>query len=153
MKARMYFPGVNPVGVNLDVFHPMGRPAPAKLGDMGWVRFGYNVSNARGSEDINAALQRYLPQIEAYRNAGYRVIFATSHQTYGEGKNEFWPWSQMTDAKWRLLRQRFADMMGKYRGAMGGSRFGGCLADLERAGLEERRGFGADERRQLWHDV
>lgn len=107
------FPAVNPVGVNLDVFHPMGRPAPAKLGDLGWLRFGYNVSNARGSEDINAALQRYLPQIEAYRNAGYRVIFATSHQTYGEGKNEFWPWTQMTAAKWRLLRQRFADMMGR----------------------------------------
>lgn len=112
-EGREVFPGVNPVGVNLDVFHPMGRPAPAKLGDMGWVRFGYNVSNARGSEDINAALQRYLPQIEAYRNAGYRVIFATSHQTYGEGKNEFWPWSQMTAAKWRLLRGRFADMMGR----------------------------------------
>ena len=112
-EGQEAFPGVNPVGVNLDVFHPMGRPAPAKLGDLGWVRFGYNVSNARGSEDINAALQRYLPQIEAYRNAGYRVIFATSHQTYGEGKNEFWPWSQMTAAKWQLLRQRFADMMGR----------------------------------------
>ena len=110
-EGQEVFRGVNPVGVNLDIFHPMGRPAPARLGDMGWVRFGYNVSNARGSEDINAALQRYLPQIEAYRNAGYRVIFATSHQTYGEGKNEFWPWSQMTDAKWRLLRGRFADMM------------------------------------------
>ena len=112
-EGQEAFTGVNPVGVNLDVFHPMGRPAPAKLGDLGWVRFGYNVSNGRGSEDINAALQRYLPQIEAYRNAGYRVIFATSHQTYGEGKNEFWPWSQMTAAKWRLLRQRFADMMGQ----------------------------------------
>ena len=39
------------------------------------------------------------------------MVFTTSHQTYGEGKNEFWPWSQMTDAKWRLLRGRFADMM------------------------------------------
>ena len=112
-EGQEVFPGVNPVGVNLDVFHPQGRPAPAKLGDLGWVRFGYNVSNARGSEDINAALQRYLPQIEAYRNAGYRVLFATSHQTYGEGKNEFWPWSQMTAAKWQLLRQRFADMMAR----------------------------------------
>ena len=112
-EGQEAFPGVNPVGVNLDVFHPLGRPAPAKLGELGWVRFGYNVSNARGSEDINAALQRYLPQVAAYRNAGYRVIFATSHQTYGEGKNEFWPWSQMTAAKWRLLRQRFADMMGR----------------------------------------
>ena len=112
-EGREVFPGVNPVGVNLDIFHEGGKPAPAKLGDLGWVRFGYNVSNWRGSEDIVAALQRYLPQIEAYREAGYRVVVTTSHQTYGEGKSEFWPWSQMTDAKWTLLIRRFADMMGE----------------------------------------
>ncbi len=105
------FPGVNPVGVNLDIFHPLGAPAPSRLGDMGWVRFGYNVSSMRGSEDIKAAFSRYLPHVEAYREAGYRVVFTTSHQTYGEGKAEFWPWSQMTDAKWRVLIGRFADMM------------------------------------------
>ncbi len=105
------FPGVNPVGVNLDIFHPLGAPEPSRLGDMGWVRFGYNVSNLRGSEDIRAAFGRYLPHVEAYREAGYRVVFTTSHQTYGEGKAEFWPWSQMTDAKWRVLIGRFADMM------------------------------------------
>ena len=110
-EGKAAIPGVNPVGVNLDIFHPLGKPAPARLGDIGWVRFGYNVSNGTGSEDINAALARYLPQVAAYRDAGYRVIMTTSHQTYGEGKSEFWPWSQMTDAKWRLLRQRFAEMM------------------------------------------
>ena len=114
------FPRVNPVGVNLDVFHPLGKPAPARLGEIGWVRFGYNVSNGRGSEDINAALARYLPQIEAYRDAGYRVILAISHQTYGEGKSEFWPWSQMTDAKWRLLRARFVEMMSEIAGQWAG---------------------------------
>ena len=110
-EGQEAMPGVNPVGVNLDVFHPMGKPPPARLGEMGWVRFGYNVSQWRGSEDIEAAFQRYLPHVEAYREAGYRVVFTTSHQTYGEGKSEFWPWSQMTDAKWRLLIRRFADMM------------------------------------------
>ncbi len=110
-EGQEAFPGVNPIGVNLDVFHPMGKPAASRLGDMGWVRFGYNVSQWRGFEDINAAFQRYLPHVEAYREAGYRVVFTTSHQTYGEGKAEFWPWSQMTDAKWRLLIGRFADMM------------------------------------------
>lgn len=105
------FPGVNPIGVNLDVYHPMGKPAADRLGGLGWVRFGYNVSNRRGSEDIKAAFQRYLPYVEAYREAGYRVVFTTSHQTYGEGKSEFWPWSQMTDLKWRLLIGRFAEMM------------------------------------------
>lgn len=105
------FPGINPVGVNLDIFHPRGKPSPSKLGGLGWVRFGYNVSNRRGSEDINAALQRYLPLFEKYRAAGYRIVVTTSHQTYGEGKNEFWPWEQMTDAKWQRLIVRFADMM------------------------------------------
>jgi len=110
-EGQEVFPGVNPAGVNLDIFHPLGKPAASRLGDMGWVRFGYNVSNLRGSEDIKAAFQRYLPHVEAYREAGYRVVFTTSHQTYGEGKAEFWPWSQMTDVKWRLLIGRFADMM------------------------------------------
>ena len=110
-EGREVFAGVNPVGVNLDVYHRMGKPPANRLGAMGWVRFGYNVSNWRGSEDINAAQARYLPLVEAYREAGYRVVFTTSHQTYGEGKNEFWPWSQMTDTKWRTLRQRFAEMM------------------------------------------
>lgn len=110
-EGQEAIPGVNPIGVNLDVFHPLGKPSASRLGDMGWVRFGYNVSNMRGSEDIQAAFQRYLPYVEAYRDAGYRVIFTTSHQTYGEGKAEFWPWSQMTDAKWRRLIGRFADMM------------------------------------------
>lgn len=107
------FLGVNPTGVNLDIFHPLGKPAANRLGGMGWVRFGYNVSNMRGSEDIDAAFNRYLPYVEAYRKAGYRVVFTTSHQTYGEGKAEFWPWSQMTDAKWEVLIARFADMMAK----------------------------------------
>ncbi len=119
-EATEVFAGVNPVGVNLDVFHPLGRPAPARLGEIGWVRFGYNVSNGRGSEDISAALVRYLPQVEAYRDAGYRVILTISHQTYGEGKSEFWPWSQMTDAKWRLLRGRFAQMMSEIAGQWAG---------------------------------
>lgn len=110
-RGSEVFPGVNPVGVNLDAYHPRGRPDPSRLGDLGWLRFGYNVSNRKGSQDINAALQRYLPLMEAYRRAGYRIVFTTSHQTYGEGRNEFWPWTQMTDAKWNALIERFARMM------------------------------------------
>ena len=105
------FVGVNPVGVNLDIAHPLGRPHPPRLGEMGWVRFGYNVSNRVGSEDIAAALGRYLPLIAAYRQAGYQVVITTSHQTYGEARSQYWPWAQMTDAKWRTLTARFAEMM------------------------------------------
>ena len=106
------FPGVNPVGVNLDVYHDTGKPDASLLGGVGWVRFGYNVSNFRGSEDINTAMERYLPLVESYREAGYRVVFTTSHQTYGEAQSQFWPWPQMTDTKWERLIERFAEMMG-----------------------------------------
>jgi hypothetical protein len=106
-----FFDGVNPVGINLDALHPLGTPDAARLGEMGWVRFGYNVSNNSGSEDIAAAYNRYAPLAERYTKAGYKVLFATSHQTYGEGKNEFWPWNAMTDDKWNTLSDRFAEMM------------------------------------------
>lgn len=111
-KDDLYiFPGVNPVGVNLDARHPLGVPDPSRLGGMGWVRLGYNVSNDIGEEDIDAAFRRYLPQVEKYKRAGYHVILATSHQTYGEGKREYWPWSDLTDQQWQTLIGRFADMM------------------------------------------
>ena len=111
-EGKEAIPGVNPVGVNLDVFHDTGKPDASKLGELGWVRFGYNVSNFKGSEDIDAALQKYLPLVESYREAGYRVAFTTSHQVYGEAKSQFWPWSQMTDVKWEQLTNRFSEMMG-----------------------------------------
>lgn len=104
---------VNPVGVNCDAFHPVGVPAANQLGKIGWVRFGYNVSAFTGSEDIQAAYNRYAPLADRYVRAGYKVIFTTSHQTYGEGKNEFFPWETMNDAKWNILIDRFADMMGR----------------------------------------
>ena len=111
--ASRRFADVNPLGVNLDALHPLGTPDAARLGNLGWVRFGYNVSNNTGSEDIQAAYERYAPLAERYANAGYKVCFTTSHQTYGEGRNEFWPWPQMTDQKWDLLIERFADMMSR----------------------------------------
>ena len=115
-EGQQAFFGVNPVGVNLDVYHALGKPNPSRLSGLGWVRFGYNVSNFVGSEDIEAALQRYLPLIESYREDGYRVVFTTSHQTYGEGRSQFWPWSQMTDEKWDRLIERFAGMMADIAG-------------------------------------
>lgn len=113
-QYRRYALDVNPLGVNLDQRHPQGKPEPSRLGTIGWVRFGYNVSNGTGSEDILAAYNRYAPLAEKYAKAGYKVLFATSHQTYGEGKSDFLPsWPEMNDAKWALLSARFADMMGK----------------------------------------
>lgn len=104
------FPGVNPVGVNLDEQHPMGKPDPSRLGGIGWLRFGYNVSMGFGSEDIRIAYERYAPLLERYVRAGYHIIVTTSHQTYGEAKG-FPPWPKMSDGDWERLIDRFADMM------------------------------------------
>ncbi|MGJ3240957.1 MAG: peptidoglycan DD-metalloendopeptidase family protein [Anaerolineae bacterium] len=101
---------VNPVGVNLDARHPLGKPSPSQLGKLGWVRFGYNVSNDVGSEDLVAAYNRYAPLAEAYVRAGYKVCLTTSHQTYGEAKG-FPPWPQLQDDNWRVLIDNFAGMM------------------------------------------
>lgn len=107
------FEGVNILGVNLDAFHPRGIPDPSLLGNLGWVRFGYNVSAQTGSTDIQAAYDRFAPLAEKYVSAGYKVCFTTSHQTYGEGRNEFWPWTAMDDNKWNMLIGPFADMMSR----------------------------------------
>ncbi|MBK8138967.1 MAG: SH3 domain-containing protein [Chloroflexi bacterium] len=105
--------GVNIVGINLDQFHPLGTPDPQRFKGMGWVRFGYNVSMGRGSQDIQAAYNLYRPLAERYARAGMKVMFCFTHQTYGEGRDEFWPWPAMTDDKWRRLTDRFVDMINR----------------------------------------
>ncbi len=103
--------GINITGVNLDEMHPLGKPPANRLGKIGWVRFGYSVSNKTGSEDIRKAYDRYAPLAERYVKAGYKVVFTTSHETYGEGKDQFWPWASMTDQKWDMLIKPFSEMM------------------------------------------
>jgi hypothetical protein len=104
---------LNLTGMNLDVLHPLGAPDPARLAGMGWVRLGFNVSAGTGSEDLNAAFQRYDPHIEKYTRAGLKVMLVFTHQTYGEGKNEYWPWPEMTTEKWKRLTSRLAPMVGQ----------------------------------------
>lgn len=110
-------------GVNLDLNHPLGRPAPARLGNIGWVRFVYNVSynpqnNTYGSTDLNRAYSRYRPFIEQYARAGYKVILVLTHQTYGEGAG--FEWGVMDSAQWRLLTGRFAQMAREIAGQYAG---------------------------------
>lgn len=102
-------------GVNLDYLHALGRPAPSRLGRVGWVRFPYNVSHdpangTYGNTNLTAAYNRYRPFIEQYVRAGYRVLLVLTHQTYGEGQGYVWP--QMTEKSWRELTARFAEMAG-----------------------------------------
>ncbi len=105
-------------GVNLDLFHPLGHPQPSRLKGIGWVRFLYNVSynpdnNSYGNTDINAAYSRYRPVLEQYARAGVRVLLVFTHQTYGEGRDEYWPWRAMTPDKWRDLSRKYADMLNR----------------------------------------
>jgi len=102
---------LNITGVNLDVFNRLGNPDPARLRGMGWVRLVYDVSAKTGSEDLHAAAARYRPVIEKFARAGFKVMLVFTHQTYGEGKNEFWPWPTMTREKWQILANRLAVMV------------------------------------------
>lgn len=102
-------------GVNLDYTHSLGRPAPERLGRLGWVRFPYNVSydpsnGTFGNTNLTAAYSRYRPFIERYARAGLKVVLVLTHQTYGEGQGYVWP--QMTESRWRELTARFAEMAG-----------------------------------------
>ncbi len=100
-------------GINLDILHPLGRPAPQRLGNIGWVRFNYNVSynpqnNSYGNTDLMLAYARYRPSIEQYARAGYRVIVTLTHQTYGEGAG--FHWNHMDSNQWLALTVRFVEM-------------------------------------------
>lgn len=109
--VEVVFPGINPVGVNLDVFHPLGAPDTNRLGGLGWVRMGYNVSEGRGSTDLVAAYNRYFPHLQAYARAGRKVMLTLTHQTFGEAQG--YNWNQMNDGQWSDLTNRFAQIVGQ----------------------------------------
>lgn len=120
--------GDNITGVNLDRYHRLGTPNPKRLGAIGWVRFNYNVSlnpalppghpERYGNRDLDTAYARYGPVINAYIEAGLRVVVVLAHQTYGEATGD--TWHRMDSRRWRLLSDRLAEMAGRiaaqYRG-------------------------------------
>ena len=113
--------GNNITGVNLDRYHRLGTPNPGRLGNIGWVRFNYNVSlnpalppgqpERYGNRDIDTAYARYVPVINAYINAGLRVVLVLAHQTYGEATGD--SWHRMDSRRWRLLSDQLAEMAGQ----------------------------------------
>ncbi|MBC7810035.1 MAG: hypothetical protein H7175_02755, partial [Burkholderiales bacterium] len=64
-----------------------------------------------GNTDIDAAINRYMPFIDQYAAAGHRIMLAFTHQTYGEGRDEFYPWSSQTSDKWRQLTTRYSEFI------------------------------------------
>ncbi len=111
----------NLTGVNLDLLHPLGRPDPARLGQLGWVRLPYNVSlnpdkpisdpSRYGNTDLDATYRRYRPLIERYARAGIKVLLVFTHQTFGEGAG--YNWLDMSSVRWRDLGDKFAIMSGR----------------------------------------
>jgi len=111
----------NITGVNLDLMNPIGRPAPSRLGKIGWLRIPYNVSlnperakedPARyGNTDLDATYKRYHPIIAAYARAGYKILLVFTHQTFGEGAG--YNWGNMSREQWRDLGNRFANIAGR----------------------------------------
>ncbi len=108
-------------GVNLDIYHGLGRPDPRRLGKIGWIRLPYNVSldptkpagdsHRHGNTDIEATRQRYQPTLEAYARAGHKVLLVFTHQTFGEGAG--YRWDEMDSNRWRDLSTKFAAMVGR----------------------------------------
>ncbi|NDJ62355.1 MAG: SH3 domain-containing protein [Chloroflexi bacterium] len=112
-------PATTPItGVNLDILHPLGKPAADRMQGLGWVRLLYNVSfnpdnGTFGNTDLGPVHDRYRPVIEAYANAGLKVLLVFTHQTYGEGQPGFPLWEQMTSQDWQTLSTTFAGIVGQ----------------------------------------
>ena len=98
-------------GVNLDIFHPLGKPGVARLKNMELVRLGYNVSMGKGNQDLQKAYDAYAPYIEEIQKAGKQIIFVYTHQTYGEGAG--YDWNQMSPERWADLTKRFTEFIAK----------------------------------------
>jgi hypothetical protein len=108
-ETTITFGALNMTGMNLDMLHRLGKPDPARLKGTGWVRFAYNVSMGRGSQDLDAAYNFYAPLITAYAKAGLKVILCLTHQTYGEGAGYVWP--QMDVGKWHDLTAKYCNFI------------------------------------------
>ncbi|MCY3935036.1 MAG: peptidoglycan DD-metalloendopeptidase family protein [Chloroflexi bacterium] len=115
-------PKTNITGVNLDIHNPRGRPDPARLGRIGWVRVKYNVSydpknRSYGNRDLEAAYERHFPVFERYVREGAKLIVIFTHQLYGEGANYYWPDmakpSPGSTSRWTAFTPHFAEMAGR----------------------------------------
>lgn len=115
-KGPFPIPAPTPVsgilGMNLDMFNPLGRPKPERLKGLGWIRVKFNVSfnpdnGTYGNTDINATFNRVRPFIEPYVKAGMKVLMVFTHQLYGEGAGFHWP--SMDSGRWNQLIPTYAD--------------------------------------------
>jgi len=95
-----------PLGVAIDYRFAAGFPDAELLGSIEWVRFIYNISynpkdGSYGNADLDLAFENYLPIIQHYGQAGYKVMLVITYQTFGEGAG--YVWSDMEAEDWGSL--------------------------------------------------
>ena len=103
-------------GMNIDIHNPGAHPNVNALGEMGYVRVLYNVSQGTGSTDLGRAFNQYRPALDPYFNAGKKVIFIVNHQTRGRGKNQWsdeGKWMPPESPRWEQFAPQFADFIGQ----------------------------------------
>jgi hypothetical protein len=85
-------PPVNSVlpGVNLDPKHPLGKPAPARVQPLDWVRLVYKAVPTQGFPTLESAHAFYDPILSGYAGAGVGAVIVLTHQTFGEGAGFNW---------------------------------------------------------------
>src|SRR5690606_19848183 len=81
------------------------------LAGFGSARFVYNVSNGRGSLDLNEAAKLYVPYIDQLLRAGVQPIVILNHQTWGEERG--FNWKQMDAGRWRAFSNGLAEVAGR----------------------------------------
>jgi len=82
------------------------------------IRLVYDVSLNTGNTDINLAFNRLFPVVKPYHDAGFTIVFAITHETYGENTTGKWwsdihkRWMLPNDDRWILLSNELSGMMG-----------------------------------------
>jgi murein DD-endopeptidase MepM/ murein hydrolase activator NlpD len=98
-------------GMNLDLRHVRGAPAPERLKGLGWLRLPYKATPSQGFRTLGDAHAFYQPRLEAYARAGYRNMVILTHQTFGEGAGYVWPNMYQADrGKWRDYVPQFVEV-------------------------------------------
>jgi murein DD-endopeptidase MepM/ murein hydrolase activator NlpD len=77
-------------GVNLDPKHPLGKPTPARVQSLDWVRLVYKAVPTQGFPTMEDAHAFYDPVLSGYAGAGVGTVVVLTHQTFGEGAGFNW---------------------------------------------------------------
>ncbi|MDL1900020.1 hypothetical protein FBR02_04540 [Anaerolineae bacterium CFX9] len=108
--TRENLTGTNMTAMNLDLSHPLGKPAPNRLTGLGWLRFPYKATPSQGFPTLQAAHTYHEPFIRQYAEAGFKQIIILTHQTFGEGMGYHWERMYASErGRWNEFIPQFAN--------------------------------------------